>query len=403
MLGTCSKCELVDIMQALQVLGEDKPPNCVLSEMSMCNSYFTTNDVLKTCIDVCGVDRTRAVCDFCPAYLGPPDFDTEFVGIFLHPKFFVPDLFTPLRYSRSNGLDQSEKLIVIYYTLTNDRLVENVGTRYRWLEYSNVVNKQFADDRNANYRLCTNEIFTAGTELASCLNNLDYIDDCLNEWVDDKCTYESSLEYNTDDEFMSTYAQGFISNSPRSYSESFSQQRQYYSSILDTLIRPIVSSQKVVTSSNCMYDDVISTNVLYVNIRTYNIELDAITSMVIRDSLQKSTTVPISAAIGESTLDFTVELGDLNDICTISFTARTNKRTHMRFYVEFIISIQDNTRVSVGVTPLVVGTVVFEKTAPNESTFHVCDAQSFAESPAFITDNVEFGHIQEEIKSLLCQ
>jgi hypothetical protein len=75
----------------------------------------------------------------------------------------------------------------------------------------------------------------------------------------------------------------------------------------------------------------------------------------------------------------------------------------MRFYVEFIISIQDNTRVSVGVTPLVVGTVVFEKTAPNESTFHVCDAQSFAESPAFITDNVEFGHIQEEIKSLLCQ
>ena len=352
MLDTCSKCEVVDIMQALQVFGEDRPPNCALSGMSSCNSYFTTSDVLKTCIDVCGVDRSDAVCDFCPSYLASPDFDTEYVGIFLHLKFFIPNLFTPLRYSRSNGLDQSEQLMVVYYTLTKDRLVENVGTQYKWLEYSNVINKQFADDKIANYRLCTNEIFTAGTELASCLDNLDYRDDCLNEWVDDKCTYENNLEYNTDDEFMSTYTQGFISTAPDLYVQSFPQHREYYSAIPDFIIPPILSSQKIITSSHCMYDDVISVDVLYINITTRNIGLNAITSMTINDSSQKFTTVQTSSATGQTSLDFNVELEDLKDICTITFTAHTNRKTHVKFYVEFIISIQDNTRVSVGVTPV---------------------------------------------------
>ena len=391
MQTSCHRCLLQDMIDVLRMPGDASAPNCVLSHMGSCEIYFDTDDVFQTCRQKCRVDSTAAVCNFCYRNAASDLEGATFPGIQMHPKIFVPGLFTPAIYANDGGIRNEDRIMIFLYDILKDDNIVAVGERHRWLEFSNLVNREFAALRVANYQTCVDATFPA--TLGDCVGS------CTLATFHDECSRLSTV-YVTDSAIVFTNDVRFVSGSQK-YLDIFSKYYDYYIQLYEDLKPALHPLHKIVGNNECILAANQKFRRVNVVIFAREMQLRHITTMSIYDSSQNMAHFVFPAYDSQRTFyDISIDLDSINHICRITFSPPSALlKTQNAVYIDFTFSDVSDTLVPV---TLFSGTSVFRRAPASDSTFFVCPESTFVNSPAYITDNLQYDKLQRLVAPHMC-
>ena len=391
MQTSCHRCLLQDMIDVLRGAGDASAPNCVLSHMGSCEIYFDTDDVFQTCRQKCRADSTAAVCNFCHQTTA---FDLEgatFPGVQMHPKIFVPGLFTPAIYTNDGGIRNEDRIMIFLYDILKDDNIVAVGERHKWLEFSNLVNRDFAALRVANYQTCVDATFPA--------NPGECVGSCTLATFHDECSRLSTV-YVTDSAIVSTNDVRFVSGSQR-YLDIFSKYYNYYIQLHEDLKPAVQTQQKQMGDNECILDAAQKFERVKVVIFAREMQVQHVTSMTIYDSSENMAHFVFPTEDPQKTFhEISVDLEGIDHICSITFShPPALLKTLNTVYIDFTFSDVIDPLDPVA---LFSGTSVFRRAPASDATFFVCPEATFVTSPAYITDNLQYDALQKLVRPHMC-
>jgi len=286
MFSSCHKCQIQDIKFKDQVA-----KNCVLSQMGSCETYFETDDAVKSCANTPLPQNLE-----CTAINLPRVYTT----IYRHPLDF-----------QFNAVG-NEKLKVTSHKLNWEFTFElrDVQAYLTWIQFSNIVNQHYMLERNAKFANC----LKAGGD--------DVLEVCST--ADDEFTLEDpGLRIST------------------RYLSIVKAHIDYYKNIptILTVIPEIGHSLQ----NGCILPSTQRFNQVIVEITPVNIELKAVQRIIIQNSELLNTTCEGMCMSGSSV---SINMA-ARDICNIYFEVNTDKKTNNVFSVRFNLLTSERTFFSV--------------------------------------------------------
>ena len=286
MFSSCHKCQIQDIKFKDQVA-----KNCVLSQMGSCETYFETDDAVKSCANTPLPQNLE-----CTAINLPRVYTT----IYRHPLDF-----------QFNAVG-NEKLKVTSHKLNWEFTFElrDVQAYLTWIQFSNIVNQHYMLERNAKFANC----LKAGGD--------DVLEVCST--ADDEFTLEDpGLRIST------------------RYLSIVKAHIDYYKNIptILTVIPEIGHSLQ----NGCILPSTQRFNQVIVQITPVNIELKAVQRIIIQNSELLNTTCEGMCMSGSSV---SINMA-ARDICNIYFEVNTDKKTNNVFSVRFNLLTSERTFFSV--------------------------------------------------------
>jgi len=392
MQQSCHRCQLQDMIEMLRLPGDSSETNCVLSEMGDCDTYFDTDDVFQTCRQKCSGDNSATVCNFCHRDTTSDLEGTTFPGIQIHPKIFIPGLFTPTTYINGGGIQNEDRIMIFMYDILKDDNIAPVGERHRWLEFSNLVNQDFAALRVANYAICVQDVFPI------IMN--DCFDECSLGEYHDQCS-RLSTEHTTDSAMVFTNDARFVSGSQR-YFAIFSKYYNYYTQLYEQL-KPLVRAPlQIVGPDECIFNVGQRFSRVSVLVSVRDMPVSLLETITIYDSSDGMIRVDFPHDNTQHILHIaSVDVDSLNDICSVKFSMPPDMlKTHNQLYIDFTIS---DTTDPLDVVPLLSATSVLQRPQASNTTFFMCPEETFVHSPAYITDNRQYDELQNLVRPHMCR
>ena len=279
MFPTCHKCQIQDIQLQTQ--------NCVLSQMGNCETYFETDDAVKSCaktplppnLECTAINLPRV---YTTVYKNPLDFQLNAMGV--------------------------EKLKVTSHKLNWGFTFElmDVQPYLSWIQFSNIVNQNYMLERNAKFKNC----LKAGGD--------DILELC--GIADDEFTIEDpGLRVST--RYLS------IANA----------QINYYKNLLARLT--VIPGTGQSLQNGCILPSTHRFNQVTVEMTPVNIDLRNVKRIIIQSSDLLNTTCNGICMNGAS-----VRMNlPARDICNIYFDVDKDEKTNNTFSVRFSVLTNERT------------------------------------------------------------
>ena len=282
MFLSCHKCQIQDIK-----FKDEGAKNCVLSQMGSCETYFETDDAVKSC------ENSRLSHNLeCTAINLPRVFTT----IYRHPLDF-----------QFNAIG-NEKLKVTSHKLNWEFTFElgNVHEYLTWIQFSNIVNQRYMLERNAKFANC---LKAGGDDIREVCSTADD-------------------EFTIEDPGLRVSAR---------YHSIVKAHIDYYKNIptILTVIPEIGYSQQ----NGCILPSTQKFNQVIVKMFPMNIELKSVKRIIIQNSGLSNTTCEGICMNGPSV---SINMA-ARDICNIYFEVNTDEKTNNVFSVRFEVSTSERT------------------------------------------------------------
>jgi len=274
MFSTCHKCQIQDIKVQSHVA-----QNCVLSQMGNCETYFETDDAVKSCEETPLPQNLE-----CTAINLPRVYTT----IYKNPLDFQSDAIT------------TENLKVTSHKLNWGFTFElnHVQPYLTWIQFSNIVNQHYMTERNAKFKNC---LKTGGDDILEVCSTADD-------------------EFTIEDPGLRVSAR---------YLSIVNTQINYYKNILAKLT--IIPGTGNSLQNGCILPTTQRFNQVTVEMTAVNIELKTVKRITIQSSQLFNTTCDGTCLDGASVR---INL-PARDICNIYFDVDKDEKTSNMFAVRF--------------------------------------------------------------------